>query len=553
MTFKESAKEELIRFLGDPTRKVLVLQGPWGIGKTYFWRQFLADHATSILEPVHSYVSLFGASQSSQLKSTILANSSAKGADAVKLQAAKLAGKLTKLTKNVDIAYLKQGHTILSNLVQGAEQMLIKNWLICFDDLERRLPQFSMTEFLGLVSQLKEERECRIVLIFNQGMLTEVDKKDFDRFREKVVDAVFSYAPLLSDNLSLVFSKTEAAVVEPIFQGLELNNIRVMQQSKWAVEYFEPHLGELSEMLAKDVRLQVVKLACLFYGFSDKVPLDELKDYSWLRSSLLDKKKPEYTEFLEKIEFGSERYDSYIFQFLRNGYCDLDSLKKDLSELNRGFTHKANLAEFRSIYGLLNDNFRVETPELLRRSRETLDKQSTHVPVEELLNLLPALKMFGGTGWDKYGKNALLAAIKTAHEESLSRLQALSKWPEVNKLIKKRRSGFRKKLSVEKLMIALAGSNGWDPADFGRLDEFSADEIYRYLVSSKYSRLQGLTRELLRAFSDPARGDPNSAPARVLNKFKTALEKIGKRSSLDTWRVSHILKVIPPTNTQAAA
>ena len=38
-----SPETELEHFLRDPKQKVLALQGPWGIGKTFFWKDFIKE------------------------------------------------------------------------------------------------------------------------------------------------------------------------------------------------------------------------------------------------------------------------------------------------------------------------------------------------------------------------------------------------------------------------------------------------------------------------------------------------------------------------------
>ena len=51
-----SAETELEQFLRDPKQRVLALQGPWGIGKTFFWKDFIKRKLPVVKERAYSYV-----------------------------------------------------------------------------------------------------------------------------------------------------------------------------------------------------------------------------------------------------------------------------------------------------------------------------------------------------------------------------------------------------------------------------------------------------------------------------------------------------------------
>src|SRR5258708_36771832 len=55
----KQAEESLIAFLGDSDQRVFALKGPWGIGKSFFVRQFLRANRDQLPSFV-SYTSIFG-------------------------------------------------------------------------------------------------------------------------------------------------------------------------------------------------------------------------------------------------------------------------------------------------------------------------------------------------------------------------------------------------------------------------------------------------------------------------------------------------------------
>jgi hypothetical protein len=315
-----SAERELEQFLGDPKQKVLGLQGPWGIGKTFFWKDFIERKLSTVKERAYSYVSLFGVSSIDQAKNMIVAGASTIGPKkySAVLMASQQVQKLRRFMKDVEvpISIGKPADALLSNILSNVQESLIRDFLICFDDLERKSNAVAMSEIMGLVSTLKEHRNCRIVLICNQDQFAGEDRKDYDRFREKVIDRWLSYAPTLRSNLSLIFSAEEIIAFESMFRDLPLNNIRVMQQAKWALEYFEPHLCSYYADLQSSFRSQVVKIACLYHGFPETVKIEKLAGHSWILDQMSDAtQRLPYVEMLHRIEFSSESYDDDIIFF----------------------------------------------------------------------------------------------------------------------------------------------------------------------------------------------------------------------------------------------
>ena len=538
------ASEELERFLNDKQQRVLAFQGPWGIGKTYFWRQFVADRLDAIHEPVYSYASLFGVRNIDQLKDRIIANSNAKKRD-LRLTGTRLLKKLDQWTEGVEIPGIG-GRKAVSNLIGNVQEMLMQNWLICFDDLERKLPSMDIAEFLGLVSMLRDERGCRIVLILNNEALQGEDKTQFQKYREKVIDAVFTYQPLLRSNLRLVFPKADIAMAEQIFAGARLNNIRVMQQCVWALEYFDTrmNLGAFHGRLKDEFRQQVVKIALVHHAFSDQISIDELGSKSWMLRSIEEKKdQPKGTELLQDIEFSGQEYDRYIADSLKNGHCDLEALRDVLSRLNPNASARDVLLDLYAFYGLLNDNFQASPKEISMRALEIFDKHGPEIGWRELTQITEFLpKIAPGTDWESYAKKLLIEAAPNANERALTRLKQYSKWPEMNDAISRREGELASKLDIDALIFQLAGSDSWAPTNYAKLDQFTVQEFVDYILKSKRDDLLNLLKELLRRATG-SQGEP--AAPKVLDKVKAALLQIRNNGSeLDKWRVDLVLKVL---------
>lgn len=64
----------LEEFLEHEEKNVLVIKGPWGVGKTHFWNKFVKE-APRCSGKTYSYVSLFSLSSLSEIQSSIYYNS----------------------------------------------------------------------------------------------------------------------------------------------------------------------------------------------------------------------------------------------------------------------------------------------------------------------------------------------------------------------------------------------------------------------------------------------------------------------------------------------
>ena len=66
----------------------------------------------------------------------------------------------------------------------------LKDVIICFDDIERKSDTLKIKDFLGLVLQLKDEKQCKVVLLSNTNELRKFEQTIFDNYKEKIIDLI---------------------------------------------------------------------------------------------------------------------------------------------------------------------------------------------------------------------------------------------------------------------------------------------------------------------------------------------------------------------------
>lgn len=118
-------------------------------------------------------------------------------------------------------------------VVSTLEYALVNNYIICFDDLERKGNGLSVKDIMGLIDELAQRKNCKIILVFNEDSLSdENDKKTFKEYREKIVDLELKYDPVVKDNFDCVFAKSysDYECIFNVSDKLNIRNIRVLKK-----------------------------------------------------------------------------------------------------------------------------------------------------------------------------------------------------------------------------------------------------------------------------------------------------------------------------------
>lgn len=343
----ELVKAEIMRFLASKEPEVLCISGKWGVGKTYSWKQFLknARNNNNIALDRYSYVSLFGINSLDDLKNAIFENTVPKdkieaGANSETFQlmleapevlSRKTAHWLIKLAEKLPyLKYLNLG------TIYRFFSILIRNQIICIDDLERKGKKLEVNDVFGLINFLKEERNCKIVLVFDEDALynaiPEENKKiEFRKYFEKVIDVFLKFEPTPEQSIEIALEEqtNENILISNNCIKLNISNIRIIRKIERLVKQLTPLLMDYDEQVLIGVIKSIVLLGwCVYASGTNAPPLDYLKN------------KNEYADVLKKDEtFSKEEgawnaildaygfyymddFDNLLLDGVQNGYFD---------------------------------------------------------------------------------------------------------------------------------------------------------------------------------------------------------------------------------------
>ena len=214
-------KKRLTNILTKDESVVISINGKWGVGKTYFWHKFITAYKICFRHKNKTaYISLFGKETIADIRTDISLQVISKGEENLK--------KFVK-SINVEIPFININPSALLTLFDKKD---FKNIVVCFDDFERLSPSIKLEEVLGFIAELKEQKECKVVMILNEGKLGD-NKETLDKYKEKLIDYEFSYAPRPFESLKILQDKLTAFKEYPLQDYLtkhKINNIRIISR-----------------------------------------------------------------------------------------------------------------------------------------------------------------------------------------------------------------------------------------------------------------------------------------------------------------------------------
>lgn len=321
-------QDRLIELLNSTQSFGIALNGKWGVGKTFFWNQLIEEKFSA---KKTAYISLFGVETIQQIKNDLL------------LQIYTQNGFVKKIKDKVG-SFKLYGMDI-SLALSWFEKKDFENVIVCFDDFERISDKLKLKDVLGLISELKEQKKCTVVLILNKK---ELKDEDLSKYKDKIVDYDFNYEPTVVESFSLIKDNLKSFKQYPLeyFQRHEINNIRIMKRVINALNdyvYFENLVKDyknIEEELVENI-LEISTINALELS----VDFEKLSKYSnpytqdeYGQPSKDEPKNENYEKLLKYINFGNSDYfymsdiTYNVIDYIKNSIIDKASLQQSINE-----------------------------------------------------------------------------------------------------------------------------------------------------------------------------------------------------------------------------
>ncbi|WP_333622183.1 P-loop NTPase fold protein [Stenotrophomonas indicatrix] len=330
--------KEYLRYylsLSTPPMFAVLLDGPWGIGKTFVVKNFL-DTLDKEQTP-YIYVSLYGIRSVDEIDDAILRSMY----PVLKSRSVAIGGRALKTI----------GKYFNVELDLKAKDFLSKSRanVYVFDDLERS--EMPINTVMGYINVFVEQEGCKVIIVANEN---EIKDEDYRRVREKVVGKTFEVQSALEEALGgfVAMVKEEAArklisscipVISEVYHQSELNNLRVLQQTIWDFERLHAILDDKHRMNeAAMTTLLAVLFALSFEVKAGRLSAGEFKDRrTLLLTALMNSQKENYVA--PRIVAANLRYplaqlgadllsDETLVDLIIRGIVDKEVIRGELDE-----------------------------------------------------------------------------------------------------------------------------------------------------------------------------------------------------------------------------
>lgn len=341
------------------TQHAILLNGSWGCGKTYFWRNTLEK----IAEKNHFktiYVSLNGISKIDDLNHQFF----------IKLipfftrnQESNIIKQVTKVLGNVlNKLSTNYFNTDLSEIFEGViiERFNFSEYIVCFDDLERC--QIPVKEVLGFINNLVEHKNLKAIILANE---LEVEKSDgYERIKEKVIGRDLKFEPDIFSILPILFSKykektdfydfltSQKDFIIEILVEYKQDNLRIISFYLDTLERIFPVLNNIEVEHIREIVFfsAIITIEYKSGGLSsvdykDFKDLDRIKEYLFLWN-ITNARGNSYKEEAERTKTYAEMfYEKYldkriktyffypsIYSYILSGYLNQTDLENEIKK-----------------------------------------------------------------------------------------------------------------------------------------------------------------------------------------------------------------------------
>lgn len=413
---------------------VIALNGEWGIGKTHFWNLFVENNLSKEQEEKKiAYVSLFGKDKLSDIESDIIMQVSRK---------AKIKETLDKHIGSIGLYGAK-----LSSLVALIPKSDFSNTIICFDDFERKSRKIDSEDILGLITQFKEQKNCKIIMIYNEIEI--LDKNVLSNYKDKVIDYELHYKPTVEESYLTVSKRLKVFKDYPLkyLNSKGINNIRVIKRLINALNDFEfiaPKLKD-NQDIEEEIVSTIIKLAVVNAKYND---FDLHNTIEYVREKRFGDKKSNFVENkeIENMLFLLGVNNDYFFindllenvnYYIKNLIINKENLVEIVNQKLEQKEQRVMARKISTIYSKYNYDLKYSNESFVKDMFTLLQEAGENVvntinSVESFMYYIEEMqKIDNDSKYKEFAIGKIKSYIDLMYETNIRELQAFGKLQEI--------------------------------------------------------------------------------------------------------------------------
>ncbi|KAB1441857.1 P-loop NTPase fold protein [Pseudodesulfovibrio senegalensis] len=549
---------------------VLLLKGPWGIGKTHFWNDFAASQPKGKHDKKYVYVSLFGKKSIEEIQNDILLQAFSQNRYIGKLKKGIDAIKTTfSADENGDISFGLTGNAV-GKLLCLFEKNDFSDLVICIDDFERKSDELQHCEVMGLASILKERYGSKIILIMDEEKINEEDGK-YTTYKEKLIDKEFLYTPNQKDIINNILYKINTKYKDEVKRALESvdeSNLRTVKKVAQNVHIISELVkNDCSEWGMQHLAHYVALLTCLYAGLGADglATISDINIHKKIKDKECNSEVKTYAnKFASKIS-NLIPLHALLWEFISTSRLNKPqclSILKEQEESNNG--HPIN-QELCKIFHKYEFNIKTDDKEVVKKIETILDEIGCTIFDNEIFeNINFYFKALGQISGDQDKYTAKYIKFKYDYvKKTLDSIVDYKTWIstynndlakslcssdenikiDFNEELKKRAKKIYTEESLYEHITSLNQKSGYSQADQELLNNISIDIIISDFQNNLYFP------EALGTFIYNQSTIENTSFIPFMNTTKEAMEQM--KEELGTFRYERFMSYFPKALLQA--
>lgn len=560
-------RDQINHFVSSDEPEVMAIKGGCGVGKTFSWQMLLeqAGLANKISLKCYSCVSLMGVDSLEALKCAILENI---------INCDMIGAKPSDDTSNRNIVdritfFSKPYFSLIKTLpivklftptLEPVSFLSLKNTIICIDDLDKRGVALDVKAVLGLVSQLKEQKNCKVVLLFNDEK--ERYPKDYEICYEKAVDIEIALELEPKECALMAFSNQAPhySKLQDFVTRLRITDIRVLKKIERLVTLSLSVVEEFDLGVAEQVMHSIVLYSWSYYcsdSNEDVPPLDFITSKG---DAFPGVRNDEFTEIQKKWQTTLQAYNYYLtddldlllVEYVKTGCFFKDEFKEKAFFKNQKIMASKSTCSFNEAWCLYHETFKNNGDDIIDGLYKSFKKNCKYITPKDLNSTVSLFR--------ELGENVKANDIIEIYIESRKREVKLFKMEENNhfrsikdeRLIERFNDMYHQSMTTKTVKQALdqiANTNSWDcPNEEMTLINANVNEYYDVFKSEEGPNLSTFVAICLKFGQLSTSSDQQKE---IANKATAALRRIALESDINKIRVRKFVgdQILQRTNT----
>ena len=569
MLAQEQIKQRISEFLSSTGPVTICIRGAWGTGKTYAWKEWVKDSKDELQNERYSYVSLFGIDSLNDLKFQIFQQALPKEKIGVETTVESFRRNLLDsmgygwCTRFVSLLSLLSVSRIanFSDTVQSVAFLSMNESLICLDDLERKGKNLSMTDVLGLITHLKEEKKCKVVIICNDGALNKAENKNFKKYRDKVIDIEFEYKPSASECSAIAFQEDSDLhkVLTDNCNKLGINNIRILKKIEQFARKLKRHVKGLdAEVLNQSLRTLCLYVWCRYSPKNMSPDYEHIKDQNNFTKWLMMRETGRYSEEKDaKWRAVLENYGYYLTNLVEldpeiSKLIEIGYIKDD-NEFNNAAkkVHEKAVAmkgdkSFTEAWEIYHYSFKNNGDEVAEKLFKALKKHAKNVNLNNLQGTVRVLRGLDRDDWANEAIDYYFEQRKTETglfdpdspiSDNITDGRIIDRFNEFL-------ASTKVEHEIDEVVRRLVNKDGWSQEDEQTLVAATVDDYYKLFKSIDGDYLSKYVHSCLQ-FGKFA--NPSEQQKKIHEKAVSALKRIAGESEINKLRLERF-GIVPDDN-----